>query len=187
MLDRCLASVILLLAGMLTGQAAQAACPGLLDHTVSTLLDNKPVNLCEAYRGKVLLIVNTASKCAFTDQYEGLEALYARHKNDGLVVLGFPSNDFANQEPGTEKQIRNFCRMTYGVQFPMFSKTRVTRQNPDPLYASLAAAAGEYPRWNFHKYLITRQGQLAGSYASHVTPQDRQLLDKIQQLLRQDD
>lgn len=187
MLLRYITPLALLALMWLTGQAAQAACSGLLNHTVSTLVDNKPVKLCEAYSGKVVLIVNTASKCAYTDQYEGLEALYAKHKSDGLVVLGFPSNDFANQEPGSEKQIRNFCRMTYGVQFPMFSKTRVSSYNPDPLYASLAGAAGEYPRWNFHKYLIDRQGQLVGSFASHVTPADRQLLQIIQHSLKQSD
>jgi len=177
--------LLLLLSGGTAVQAAEAACPAALNHTVQTLLDKKAVNLCQAYRGKVVLIVNTASKCAYTYQYEGLEAMYARYKSSGLVVLGFPSNDFAAQEPGSEKTIRDFCRMTYGVQFPMFSKSRVTKSNPDPLYAALGKLSGEFPRWNFHKYLINKQGELVGSYGSHVEPNDKQLVIKIEKLLNQ--
>jgi len=167
------------------GTAVQAACTAALNHTVETLLDKKAVNLCKAYGGKVVLIVNTASKCAYTYQYEGLEDMYARYKARGLVVLGFPSNDFAAQEPGSEKTIRDFCRMTYGVQFPMFSKSRVTKSNPDPFYATLGELSGEFPRWNFHKYLINRQGELVGSYGSHVEPNDTELVIKIEKLLNQ--
>jgi len=176
--------ILLLLTSSMTIQADGAACPTALSHTVQTLVDNKPVNLCKAYLGKVVLIVNTASKCAFTYQYERLEKMYDRYKSQGLVVLGFPSNDFAAQEPGTEKKIRNFCRMTYGVQFPMFSKSRVAADNPDPLYATLGKLSGEFPRWNFHKYLINRQGELVASYASHIEPNDKQLVNKIEALLR---
>ena len=163
--------------------ASESACPVTLNHTVNSLVDNKPVDICKTYSGKVILVVNTASKCAYTYQYEGLEAMYERYKSNGLVVLGFPSNDFAAQEPGTEKQIRSFCRMTYGVQFPMFSKTRVVAQNPDPLYATLGRLSGEFPRWNFHKYLIDRKGKLVGSYGSHVEPSDKNLINKIEMLL----
>ena len=163
--------------------AADRTCPETLSHTVNSLVDNKSVDLCKTYLGKVILVVNTASKCAYTYQYEGLEAMYERYKTRGLVVLGFPSNDFAAQEPGTEKQIRNFCRMTYGVQFPMFSKTRVVKQNPDPLYSVLGRLSGEFPRWNFHKYLIDRNGKLVGSYGSHVEPNDKNLINKIETLL----
>lgn len=175
--------VLLLMCSTASVQAEEMACPAALDHTVNTLLENKPVNLCDTYKGKVVLIVNTASKCAYTYQYEGLEELYAKNKSRGLVVLGFPSNDFANQEPGTAKEIRNFCRMTYGVQFPMFSKTRVTQQNADPLYRTLGTLSGTYPRWNFHKYLLNRDGKLVGSFPSHVEPGDKQLLDAINKSL----
>jgi len=158
-------------------------CPAALDFTVRTLNGARPVHLCDAYRGKVVLIVNTASKCGYTYQYEGLETLYDRYRDRGLVVLGFPSNDFANQEPGDEAQIQEFCRLTYGVRFPMFAKSRVTRGNADPLYQALGELAGEYPRWNFHKYLLDRDGHLAGSFASQVEPLGPELLPRVEALL----
>lgn len=153
-----------------------------LDITVRTLDGNQAVNLQQAYAGKVILIVNTASKCGFTGQYEGLEAIYARYKDDGLVVLGFPSNDF-KQELGTEKEIQDFCRLTYGVQFPMFQKASVRKGAADTLYQRLGDAAGEYPRWNFHKYLIDREGRLVGSYGSMVKPDKGRLHENIIELL----
>ena len=164
-------------------QAETKNCPDTLNLTVRSLNDEQQVNLCEAYAGKVVLIVNTASKCAFTSQYEGLEALYATYKDRGLVVLGFPSNDFANQEPGTEAEIKTFCRMTYGVQFPMFAKTRVRKYQADPLYQKLGEAAGAWPKWNFHKYLLDREGQLVGSYGSFTGPQSKKLVKQIESLL----
>ena len=154
-----------------------------LDIELRTLNEDRIVNLGEKYRGKVILIVNTASKCAFTGQYEELEALYDKYRADALVVLGFPSNDFANQEPGTEKQIQDFCRTTYGVRFPMFQKSHVTKTNADPLFRELGEAAGEYPRWNFHKYLIDREGNLVGSYGSFTSPASGKLTKKIKSLL----
>ena len=169
----------------LTGAApsAQAACPSTLDFQIRPLVGEEPVHLCERYAGQVVLIVNTASKCAFTPQYEGLEALYARYREQGLVVLGFPSNDFGAQEPGSEKQIQTFCRMTYGVQFPMFEKTHAGERNADPIYRLLGEMAGEYPRWNFHKYLLDREGKLIGSFASQVGPDDRRLIEAIEKAL----
>ena len=160
------------------------SCAPLLDVTVRTLNGKEEVNLCDTYRGKVVLIVNTASKCAFTSQYEGLEALYAKYKQQGLVVLGFPSNDFGSQEPGSEKAIQTFCRLTYGVQFPMFAKTQVRKSNADPLYRKLGEAAGEYPAWNFHKYLLDRNGKLIASYASITGPANPQLVQTIETLLQ---
>lgn len=167
----------------LPGLASDLQKPVSLDFELRTLNEDRIVNLGEEYKGKVILIVNTASKCAFTGQYEGLEALYETYKADGLVVLGFPSNDFANQEPGTEKQIQDFCRSTYGVRFPMFQKSRVTRNNADPLFRELGEAAGEYPRWNFHKYLIDREDNLVGSYGSLTSPESGKLAKKIKSLL----
>ncbi len=164
--------------------ASGPTCPPLLDYEVRPLAGGQPAKLCDAYKGKVLLVVNTASKCGFTYQYEGLERLYREYKDRGLVVLGFPSNDFGNQEPGTEAQIQEFCRLTYGVEFPMFAKTRVVEGAADPLYRALAkAAGGDYPRWNFHKYLIDREGRLVSSFSSEVEPYDRRLLGALEKLL----
>lgn len=158
-------------------------CSVLLDHDVRTLGDRAVVNLCDAYQGKVILVVNTASRCAYTDQYDSLEKLYRQYREQGLVVLGFPSNDFGNQEPGTEKQIKSFCRLTYAVDFPMFAKTRVAERNADPFYRQLAGLSGTYPGWNFHKYLIDRNGELVGSYASAIDPLDRRVLDDVEKYL----
>lgn len=159
------------------------ACTELLDVNVTTLNDNTPVNLCEQYRGKVVLVVNTASKCGFTHQYDGLENLYKTYKKDGLVVLGFPSNDFGAQEPGSEEQIQDFCRLTYGVKFPMFSKTKVRADNASEFYRRLGQAAGEYPQWNFHKYLIDRQGRLVKSFKSKLDPQSETIVQEVRRLL----
>jgi glutathione peroxidase len=167
----------------LTVPLAAAAPWGLLDHEVRRLNSDERVNLAEAYPGKVVLIVNTASRCAFTDQYEGLEALYAAYRDRGLVILGFPSNDFGNQEPGSEKQIQDFCRLTYSVRFPMFAKTTVTEGRADPLFTGLGDAAGRYPEWNFHKYLLDREGRLVGDYLSRTSPQSRTLISAIEALL----
>jgi glutathione peroxidase len=164
------------------GQAA-AACPETLDFRKRVLAGDQEVHLCEAYRDKVVLIVNTASKCAFTSQYEGLEELYSRYRDEGLVVLGFPSNDFGGQEPGTEQQIQEFCRLTYSVNFPMFEKTHARKGKADPLYQKLAELAGEYPKWNFHKYVIGRDGRLAASYSSFTGPRSKRLVRQIEALL----
>jgi glutathione peroxidase len=164
--------------------AAMASEPPLidLDVDVRTLNDGATVNLKDAYAGNVILVVNTASRCGFTHQYDDLEKLYRDYKDDGLVVLGFPSNDF-NQEFQSEQQIQDFCRLTYGVQFPMFQKTRVKERHADPLYLRLGTAAGAYPRWNFHKYLIDREGRLVGSFSSRVEPGKGPLFDQVKSLL----
>jgi len=164
--------------------AAQAACPSLLQHSFPRLQDEVPQPLCN-YAGKVLLVVNTASYCGFTAQYEGLERLHARFSARGLVVLGFPSNDFGQQEPGNSQQIGELCFNTYGVRFPMFVKTQVVGAGANPLYAELARLTGEKPRWNFHKYLVDRQGRPLASYASSVTPESRPLVSAIERALSQ--
>ncbi len=172
------------ISALVLGWPAQAwSCAEALDFEIRPLGEPKPVHLCERYQGKVVLIVNTASKCAFTPQYEGLEALYDRYRDRGLVVLGFPSNDFGNQEPGSEAQIQSFCRLTYGVRFPMFEKTHAARRNADPIYRHLGELAGEYPKWNFHKYLLDREGRLVGSFRSQIGPDNPQLVNLIEELL----
>jgi glutathione peroxidase len=171
---------------VLLGTAAPVwseACPQALDFEMRRLGGDETVNLCEAYRGKVALIVNTASRCAFTPQYEGLEALYERYQERGFVVLGFPSNDFGAQEPGSEQEVKSFCRLTYGVRFPMFEKTHAAEARADPLYRALAEQAGEYPSWNFHKYLLDRDGRVVGSYSSFIPPESSNLIRAIESLL----
>jgi glutathione peroxidase len=155
-----------------------AACPALLDRTMDTILE-KPQSLCE-YAGKVVLVVNTASQCGYTPQYEGLEALYRKYRDRGLVVLGFPSNDFGGQEPGSNKDIAAFCVNQYAIDFPMFAKTELKK---NPLYADLLRASGSAPRWNFHKYLIDRSGQQVLAFDTRVAPNDPRLLGAIEKLL----
>ena len=147
------------------------------------LAGNEIDNICTVYSGKVMLIVNTASKCGFTNQYEGLEKLYETYKEKGLVVLGFPSNDFGGQEPGSEKQIREFCVNTYAVRFPMYEKTRVSGDGIDPLYQSLISASGSKPRWNFHKYLVAPDGALVDSWSSRVEPNAPEITAAIESVL----
>lgn len=186
--NRFLSSAGVVLSGMLAfSGAAMAAgttsCPLLLQHTFPRLQDDQPQSLCQ-YTGKVLLVVNTASYCGFTSQYAGLEALYARHKNQGLVVLGFPSNDF-KQETGSNQQIGAFCQNTFGVKFPMFAKSSVTGPQASAFYRQLAAATGKEPGWNFYKYLIGRDGKVAGAYSSMTGPANKGLQQEIDRLLAQ--
>src|SRR6187402_1716009 len=147
---------------------APAPCPALLQHAFPRLQDEKPQALCQ-YSGKVLLVVNTASYCGFTPQYQGLEALYGRYRERGLVVLGFPSNDFA-QEKASNQEIADFCDNTFGVKFPMFGKSSVRGKDANPLYRQLAAQAGRQPLWNFHKYLVGRNGTVIADYTSVTGP-----------------
>jgi glutathione peroxidase len=162
--------------------AAPASCPALLNKTFPRLQDDAPQNLCQ-YAGKVVLVVNTASYCGYTKQYEGLEKLFAKYSGKGLVVLGFPSNDFGKQEPGSAKEIADLCYNTYGVKFPMFAKSQVSGDAPNPLHAQLIKATGKEPKWNFTKYLIDRKGNVIEHYPSKVTPEDPQLVGKIEQAL----
>ena len=161
--------------------AAAGACPTSLNFRVKRLQDDAPQDLCQ-YAGRVVLVVNTASYCGYTHQYEGLEALYAKYRDKGLTVLGFPSNDF-QQEPGNSKQIADFCYNTYGVKFPMFSKTAVVGPGASPLYAWLATQTGQPPKWNFHKYLLDRTGRVAAVFPSSVEPSDPALMKRIDALL----
>jgi glutathione peroxidase len=155
-----------------------AACPALLDRKMDTILE-EPRSLCE-YAGKVVLVVNTASQCGYTPQYEGLEALYRKYRDRGLVVLGFPSNDFGGQEPGSNKEIAAFCVNQYAIDFPMFAKTELGK---NPLYADLARATGAAPRWNFHKYLIDRSAREVLSFDTRVAPSDPKLVAALERML----
>ena len=169
----------LLLAAISAAAQAQTGCPATLQHTFPRLQDEKPQNLCQ-YAGKVALVVNTASYCGFTPQYKGLEAIHARYKDRGLVVLGFPSNDFA-QEKASNKEIAEFCENTFGVKFPMFAASHVRGDAANPLFRQLAAQSGTAVRWNFTKYLIGRDGKVAGGFGSRTTPEE--LAPQIEKLL----
>ena len=176
---RILPGVLLLM----TLSTSVSADEPLLDQDFRRLASDETVNLGEEYGGKVLLIVNTASKCGNTPQYDGLEKLYQDYGDDGLVVLGFPSNDFMGQEPGTEEQIQEFCRLTYKIKFPMFEKVTVKKGDAHPFYEQLAAKAGTYPTWNFHKYLIGRDGQLISEFSPRTQPDDKRLVEAIRAAL----
>jgi glutathione peroxidase len=161
---------------------ATANCPMLLRQSFNRLQDDKPQALCQ-YAGKVLLVVNTASFCGYTPQYEGLEALHKKYSAQGLVVMGFPTNDFGQQEPGDAKQIADFCFNTYGVKFPMFAKSSVKGSTINPLFAQLAKDTGKAPGWNFHKYLVDRQGKAVANFGSDVKPGDAALVAAIEKAL----
>jgi len=166
-------------------RARAATCPTLLAREFPRLQDEKPQNLCQ-YAGQVLVIVNTASFCSYTPQYKSLEALYDRYRTRGLVVLGFPSNDFGAQEPGSDKEIAAFCENTFGVRFPMFTKSRVAQNaggEVNPLIGELARRTGQWPRWNFHKYLVARDGIAVTSLPSDVDPGDRRFSAAVEKLL----
>ena len=175
--------------GLAQAQAAAApatapaaiTCPALLQHSVPRLQDEKPQALCQ-YAGKVLLVVNTASYCGFTPQYEGLEALHAKYAARGLVVMGFPSNDF-NQEDADSKKTAELCFNTYGVKFPMFSKVAVKGAGAHPVFATLTQATGKAPSWNFTKYLVGRNGQAVAHYGSRVEPGSKELVAAIEKAL----
>ena len=161
--------------------AAEPPCPPLLDHKFANLMD-EPISLCQ-FRGKVALIVNSASECGYTPQYDGLEKLYRRYRDRGFVVLGFPANDFGGQEPGSNQQIAQFCQVNYGITFPVFAKTAVVGANANALYRELAARTGQPPKWNFHKYLVDKSAQQVTAFASSVEPNDSRLTAQIEKLL----
>lgn len=163
--------------------AVPAVAADLLAHTFRPLAGKEKVDLRRAYGGEVVLIVNTASKCGFTPQFEALEAMHAGYRPRGFAVLGFPSGDFKAQEFEDEDAIREFCTLTYGVKFPMFEKVHVVGDDATPLYRGLTKAAGEAPKWNFHKYLVGRDGRLLGSWGSRTKPDDPQIIAAIEKAL----
>lgn len=163
------------------GRSAESPCPPILDHKFANLMD-EPISLCQ-FSGKVALIVNTASECGYTPQYDGLERLYRRYRDKGFVVLGFPANDFGGQEPGSNKQIARFCQVNYSITFPVFAKSTVVGANANSLYRQLSMRTGQPPKWNFHKYLIDKSGQQITAFESAIEPEDRRLISQIEKLL----
>ena len=154
---------------------------GIYDCTATTI-DGREQSL-RAYAGNVLLVVNVASQCGLTPHYQGLQELYETFGARGLVVLGFPANDFGGQEPGSSQDIARFCQVNYGVSFPMFAKTSVVGPDANPLYRDLAAQSGKRPQWNFHKYLVDRNGAVVASFDSAVPPRDVRITAPIERLL----
>ena len=178
---KVLVAIALLSVSSLNAQAN--TCPDLLKFVKRKLNSQDTVNMCEAYQGKTILFVNTASYCGFTPQFKGLEALYSKYQEKGLVVLGFPSHDF-NQEDKSEVKTGQICRLTYGVKFPMFEAMSVKGENVDPLYRMLANKTGQAPRWNFFKYLMDKNGNVINAYASSVKPSDIALVGDIEKALQ---
>jgi len=165
--------------------AAPPACPALLQHTAPRLQDEKPIPLC-GFAGQVVVVVNTASKCGYTPQYKSLETLSERYKARGLVVLGFPSNDFGGQELASNAAIADFCENTFAVRFPMFTETAVKSGlgvPVNPLFLALAARTGKAPQWNFHKYIVSRNGEVVLSHGSDTDPLDPVFLKDVDRLL----
>jgi glutathione peroxidase len=178
-----LAAILLIPFQILISEIAMGTCPSVLDHRLNDL-DGNPMDLC-AFAGKVVLAVNTASYCGNTPQYKGLEALYQKYRDRGLVVVGFPANDFGSQEPGSSKEIRDFCELTYGVKFPMVEKTSVVPGKANPVFAALTSMTGDAPEWNFHKYLLSRDGTQAFSYPARTRPESTEIVLRIEELLSQ--
>ena len=158
-----------------------AACSPVLNHELNSLKGGG-ANLCQ-YTGKVVLVVNTASQCGYTPQYEGLQKVYDKYREKGLVIIGVPSNDFGKQEPGSNAEVAEFCERLFKVKFPMLEKAVVTAPNATPLYEALARATGQRPKWNFHKYLISRDGLEVLSFGSNVTPTAEELDKNLIRLL----
>lgn len=173
--------ILLTISLVLWATMANATCTDLYNHQLTTLQGAK-VDLCD-YQDKPILVVNTASKCGFTPQFEALESLYSAHKERGLLVVGFPSNDF-KQELKSDKEIGDFCKMTYSVKFPMITKSSVTGDHANPLYKQLASKTGQSPMWNFYKYLILPNGKKVYVFSSDVKPDSDAILGRIKGALK---
>lgn len=171
-----------LMAWVWAGQASAAECVALLQHELPALRSSEQINLCKRYAGKPLIVVNTASFCGYTPQFTGLEAVYQQYREQGLEILGVPSNDF-RQEAQDAEAIAKVCYANYGVTFTMADTQAVTGEGAHPLYRELAAQSGQPPRWNFHKYLIDRQGRVVGSFPSQTRPDDPAFIKAIEAAL----
>ena len=157
------------------------ACSDILNSTLRVLDSDDEINLCE-YSGNVVLVVNVASRCGYTPQYAGLQRLYTKYKDDGLMIIGIPSRDFF-QEFSAEAKVAEFCSTEYGVEFPMFATAKVKGKKAHPFYKKLIASSGKEPKWNFAKYLIGRDGEVIEHYKSSVTPESERLVSAIEAVL----
>lgn len=177
----------LMMAALLFAGTAKASMSGKTAYDFSFVsIDGKPLPL-STYRGQVILVVNTASLCGFTRQYADLQSLYEKFRDQGLVVLGVPSNDFGNQEPGKEEEIKSFCEINYGIDFPMTEKTRVTGSGVHPFYSWAAEELGTLarPRWNFHKYLVGPDGRLVGWFSTPTSPTSSKVIRAVESQLKE--
>lgn len=171
---------LILLLSLLAAPAYALDCAATDLNFDSKRLLGKSENLCQSYGGKVVLVVNVASHCGFTNQYEGLEALYKANKDKGLVILGFPSGQFMGQEFDDEQEIQKFCQANYGVSFPMFAKGKVKGDEAQPFYQRLIQKTGDAPSWNFNKYLIGRDGKVVSHFGSRTKPDDKDFVKAIE-------
>jgi glutathione peroxidase len=174
----------IMLVSIMTSLVATAGVPNLYDIPLKDIQGHD--TSLKAYKGKVLLIINVASKCGHTPQYAGLEEMYKEHKDQGLVVLGFPCNDFGAQEPGSNQEIQQFCKLNYGVTFPMFDKLHVKGEGQHPLYAALTGPDSPFPgdvKWNFGKFLVGRDGKIIGRFEPGTKPDDGKLVKEIESAL----
>jgi len=175
-------SVVALGAGLLATPAMAAQCGDVLGHSMQQLNTRESVNLCDSYKGKTILVVNTASKCGFTPQFDALEALYQKYQDKGLVVLGFPSDSFKQEYDDAEKTAE-VCYLTYGVKFPMFASSKVKGDDANPVFKALIAKTGETPSWNFNKYLISSDEQTVKHFGSRTTPDDKDFVAELEKML----
>jgi len=175
--------MVFMATGCMAQQPEEVPVKEFYDIEANTIT-GEPVKM-EAYKGKVLLIVNTASKCGFTGQYDGLQKLYDKYEDQGFIILGFPSNDFLSQEPGTNEEIASFCKLNYGVTFPMFEKIVVKGKGQHPLYAYLTSKETDPEfsgniSWNFNKFLISKDGKIVNRFGSRTAPDDAELIDAVE-------
>lgn len=176
---------IALLACVAMAQPAYASqCGDILSHSMQQLNTRESVNLCDSFKGKTLLVVNTASKCGFTDQFEGLEALYQKYQDKGLVILGFPSDSF-RQEYDDAGKTAEVCYLTYGVKFPMFATSKVKGDEANPVFKALIAKTGETPSWNFNKYLVSSDEQTVKHFGSRTAPDNKDFIAELEKMLGQ--
>ncbi|EOD79965.1 Glutathione peroxidase [Grimontia indica] len=168
----------------LSAPAIAKSCPDILNGSQRKLNSNETVDLCETFKGKTLLVVNTASQCGYTPQFEQLEVLYQKYKDEGFSVIGFPSNDF-NQDRGNEERSAKVCYLDYGVTFPMMARSPVKGSNANPVFAEISKQAGVEPRWNFYKYLISAKGEVVATFPSSVTPVSPKLMALVESQISQ--
>lgn len=179
---KVLISAVALAASLMAAPALANQCGEILGHSMQQLNTRESVDLCDSFKGKTLLVVNTASKCGFTKQFEGLEALYQQYKDKGLVVLGFPSDSFMQEYDDAEKTAE-VCYLTYGVKFPMFASSKVRGDEANPVFKALIAKTGESPSWNFNKYLVSSDEQTVKHFGSRTAPDDKDFIAELEKML----